>query len=371
MIARKALYGARERLFQDSIDQTLSLETFSDLARAVALEFEQCRQVWEARCRGGRGSLYNLDTRLMKMIDPNPFVVFALLGAMKHGLRAAEVNSLSPQDLRVDEVHGMHELFVHAPNKANDYVPVDETFLLSWRFCESWSEEAHVMANGGGEEVVRDPCWVYPIARGTSYLLVRFNTYSFADSQLPYFLRKWFNHKIPNGQSKGRPLLHAQGDPTRPLKLSYSKLRNAFAVRFAERDRNRATASRVMRHRSAHTTQKYYMHQDRLDHAKKVQIALKVEAQFMALGLKNPVAAGVSEETLRRAREAGAMTPHGICGAAMEGKSCTRASDCLQCPHHTVLDTKKSQFLSDRDAYLALARGARSGGRSARGGERP
>jgi hypothetical protein len=172
---------------------------------------------------------------------------------------------------------------------------------------------------------------------------------------LPYFYRKWFTRTVRDGDGDGRPLLHAQGDPTRPFWIDYRKIRNAFAARFAEREKNRVATQRAMRHRSIETTERHYLHATRLDHARKVQIALKAESYALALGLKSTVAVGVSEETLERARGAGAMTPHGICGSALDGNDCVSASGCLVCPHLVVVESRQPRFVADRDAYLKRA----------------
>jgi integrase len=354
--ANKFLRGCRERGSQDSIDRALSFATFSDLIRAVALEFEQCKQVMEAREAGKRDSLYNFDARFMGIIDPNPFVVFALQAVMRHGLRAEELNALTPRDIRKDDQRGHHEIYIHAPNKTDDYIPVDEAFLTAWRLCEAWSQEARKLAGPLAKDLFKDVLFVYPPTNSYhSHPLMEFSSYRLNISHLPYFFKKWFNCKIQDANGNERPLLHADGAPTRPLKIDYKKLRNAFAVRFAEREKNRAITSRVMRHKQINTAQRYYLHQTRLDHAKKVQIALKTEANFIAMGLKNPIHAGVSKETLRKARLAGAILPQGICGSALEGQECRRAGHCLECPYLVVLESRKPRFIADRDTYLADA----------------
>jgi len=351
--AAKVLRGCRERGAQDSIDQALSLQTFSDLARAVAMEFEQCKRVFQKWKVGERDSLYNFKARFMGIIDPNPLVVFALQGAMRLGLRAEELNALTPADLRVDESGGNHEIYVHAPNKSDDYMPVDETFLTSWRLCEAWSQEARKIVGPEGGEVFSDVLFVYPPTNSHhSDPLLQFSTYMLNQSHLPYFFKKWFGYKVKDDDGPERPLLHADGDPTRPLKIDYDKIRHAFAVRFTEREKNRVVTSKVMRHKHTSTTERFYLHQTRLDHAKKVQIALKSEAVFIAMGLKNPVAAGLSEETLRRAQQTGAILPHGLCASALEGDSCRRASNCLECPFLVVIESRRGRFAADREYYL-------------------
>lgn len=294
-VSVKATRGCRGRNAQAAADKAVSAQTFYDLARAAALEFEQCRQVhreWEA---GRRDSLYNFDARFMGIIDPNPLVVFALQGVMRYGLRAEELNALTPADLRADESGSNHEIYVSAPNKQDDYIPVDDTFLEVWRLCEAWSREARRRAGPEGESLFGETLFVYaPTNSHHKHPLMQFSTYMLNQSHLPYFFKKWFRHRVEDGRGAMRPLLHAEGDPSRPLEIDYDKLRHAFGARFAEREKNRAVTRRVMRHRDARTTERYYLHQTRLDHAKKVQIALKPEAVFLAMRLKNPVAAGIS-----------------------------------------------------------------------------
>ena len=114
--------GLSKRNMQASIDKALSASTFNDLARAVTLEFEQCKQVLKARDAGERQSLYNLGSRTMKFLDPNPYVVFALQAAMRFGLRASELNHMTPDDVHEDLVNGNHEIYVHAPDKRDDFI---------------------------------------------------------------------------------------------------------------------------------------------------------------------------------------------------------------------------------------------------------
>lgn len=357
-IIRKITRGRYKRSLQQSIDKALSLETYSDLAKAVALEFEQCKKILAARDAGERSSLYNHlpNSNSMKSLDPNPFVVFALQAAMRVGLRATELNSLTNMDVRVDEVNGNHEIYVHAPDKSDDFIPVDNTFLATLSVCQEWSKEAREAAGESGEKCFPDALLVYkPTSPCYGIPLMRFSTYFLNTSHLKYFYRKWFNNKIKGQDGIERPLLHADGDPTRPLWIDYRKIRNSFAVRFAEREASRVLMKRVMRHSSISTTEKYYLQLTRLDHAKKVHIALKAESQLLTMGLRNAVSAGISEETIKKAQEKGAVTPHGYCQVALEDGVCDRANDCLECPHLVVIVSRKSRLEADRNAYLELA----------------
>jgi integrase len=352
---RKMTRGRYKRHLQDSIDRALSLEAYSDLAKAVTLEFEQCKQVLNDRNLGIRQSLYNPGKNSMKVIDPNPYVVFALQCAMRLGLRATELNTLTRHDINIDPLHGNHEIYVHAPDKNDDFIPIDETFLLSLRVCKEWDREARALAGESGEEFLKDALLVYrPTSSCYGFPFFQLSTYYLNISHLKYFFKKWFNYKINDQDGNERPLLHADGDTAKPLYIDYRSIRNSFAIRFAERERNRATIKRVMRHKNIVTTQKYYLQLERLDAARKMQIAMKSEAQLLVMGLSNAVTAGISEATLQKARDAGAITPHGVCEVALEGQDCDRANDCLECPHLVVIASRRPRFSADRDAYLDM-----------------
>jgi hypothetical protein len=365
----KILRGCRERGAQTSVDKAIPLETYVSLIQAVGRELEQCRRVLAARDAGERESLYNLGARHMAIIDPNPYVVLSLLGALLHGMRAEELNTLKPGDLRIDETFGNHEVYFHAPNKEDNFMPANETFVEVWRLCEEWCKEARSLAGVEGGKLFPDCVLVYPkVNSHCSYPLMRLSSYYLNSSHLPYFFKKWFACEIPGEGGKTRPLLHAPDDPTRRLSVSFKKLRNAFGARFGEREKSRAAMARALRVRSPNTGERFYQHQARLDHAKRVHFALNAEAHGLAMRLKNPVAAGVSKETLRRAREAGAVTPQGLCGSALEGRSCERASDCLECPFLVVVASRKDRFIADRDSYVKRAEEAERKG-DARGAE--
>jgi len=363
-VAGKALRGRHQRSLQESFDKAISLSAFSALARAVALEFAQCQQVMAERTAGQRRSLYNMEAMWMKRIDPNPFVVFAIQAALRLGLRASELNSLRREDIRVDPSQGNHEIYVHAPDKADAFIPVDETFLAAFNMCEAWSEEARALAGPTTGQAFKEALFVYPDTanRHSPCGLKQFNTYLLNESHLPYFYAKWFHHLIKGEDGNECPLLHADDDPTQPFSKDYRKLRSAFAVRFAERERNRVLTAQVMRHKNVYTAERYYLHQTLLDHAKKVQIALKTEAHFLVLGLRNALASGITEETLHRARVAGAVTPHGLCNSALQGQGCARAGDCLECEHLVVITSRRPRFVADRDAYLKMAEDFEAGG---------
>jgi hypothetical protein len=328
--AAKVLRGCHKREAQDSVDKALSRDTFTDLLRATALELERCREVKTARDAGELPSLYNLEARPSKVIDPNPFAVFALLGAIKHGIRSSEFNAITSTDLRPDDVNGKHEVYLHAPDKPDGFIPVDDVFVEAWRLCEAWSDEARELAGVQESTPFSDAFFVcLSTRRDRARPLMCVTTTSLNRCHLLNFFKKWFNYRVKDARGCEQPLLHADGDLAKPLKVSYRKLRNAFGVRLAEREQNQALVSQAMRHKKVRTTAKYYLHQTRMDHAKRVSIALTTEAQRLVMSLKNPVTVGISKETLKRAQESGAITPHGVCGSALEGKWCERASDCL------------------------------------------
>lgn len=307
------------------------------------------------RNAGERQSLYN-GVRTMANVDPNPYVVFAISCGLLHGVRSPEFSSIRRTDLRVESESGKHELYVHASNKPDGYIPVDDLFVELWSLCEEWDNEARVHAR---DEGIADGeagflyLGCYPQRRKA----LPVNTIYLNRLFLPYFYQKWFKHEVA-----GRPLLHAENDPTRPLWCPFSKYRNAFAVHFAGRERNRHVTKEVLRHKDVSTSERFYLNHTKLDHAKKVYHALKPEAHILAMGLKNPVEAGISTATLERAESASALLPHGICGVAIKGDGCVRASGCLECPHLVVIASRRPRFAADRDQYLKKADTLQAGG---------
>lgn len=352
----KKFRGRSLRAIHKSIENAMSLDCFSGLVKAVSIEFEECRRVLRERDAGQRESLYNLEFHDLRMIDPNPFVVFALLAGIRLGLRSSEFNALSPDDIVVDNESGHHELYVHAPDKADDYIPIDSIILEAAMFCERWGREAREEATEEEREQCENVFLVYRATNscyGTSILTM--TTHRLGSSHLPYFYDKYFDYKYRDESGAERPLLHADGDPSRPLRISYRKIRNVFSARFVEQVPNRGAAQRALRHKSSKTTEEFYLHQNGFDHAKKVHAALKSEAQLLTLSLKNSLEVGISEETIRKAREAGAITPQGICDRAMNGMGCERASDCLECPFLVVIASRRPRFVADRDEYIRQA----------------
>jgi integrase len=352
-MANKSQLGLRHRMTQQAIESAISVETFTALARAVSLELEDCRRVLQQRNDNERESLYNLKVKHAGIIDPNPFVVFALEAGLRYGIRSQELNSLRTEDVRIDGVGGNHYLYVHAPDKDDDFIPIEADFLETLNVCLEWSREARQIAGEAGERLYKDALLVYP-PNNSSCLerLIPLTTYNLNRTHLKYFYKKWFKHKVKDRNGKDRPLLHAEGDPARPLDVSFRKIRNAFAARFIEREPNRSVAQRVMRHKDIKTTEQHYLHRTVMVHARKVYLALGAEAQLLVSSIKNPILTGISEETIRKADEAGAVTPHGLCGTALEGRSCEMASDCLVCPYLVVIASRKLRFEADREVYL-------------------
>lgn len=352
----KKFRGRSLRSIHKSIATAMSLVCFQDLVKAVSIEFEECRRVLRERNAGHRESLYNLEFHNLRMIDPNPFVVFALLAGIRLGLRSSEFNAISSGDIVVDMETGHHELYVHAPDKADDYIPIDDIILESIRFCEEWGREARESATEEEQKQFENIFLVYRATNsGYRTSIFPMTTHRLNTTHLPYFYNKYFNYRFKNETGEERPLLHADRDTSRPLQISYRKIRNAFAIRFVEQVPNRSAAQRAMRHKSSRTTGEFYLHQTKLDHAKKVHAALKSEAQLLTLSLKNGLEVGISEETIRKAKDAGAITPQGICGRAMNGIGCERASDCLECPFLVVIASRRPRFVADRDEYLQKA----------------
>ena len=139
-----------QRTSQRAVETALSVETFTALVKAVSLEMDECEKVLRERDAGKRASLYNLGIKYTGLIDPNPFVAFSLEAGLRYGLRSQELNSLRPEDFRIDESGGHHYLYVHAPDKEDDFTPIDEDFLRSLDVCREWSREAREIVGASG-----------------------------------------------------------------------------------------------------------------------------------------------------------------------------------------------------------------------------
>jgi hypothetical protein len=188
------------------------------------------------------------------------------------------------------------------------------------------------------------------IAKG-SRRIVQLRTSYLNEQVLSYFYRKWFKYEVEGKDGVMRPLLHAENDPSHPLSCPYSKYRNAFATHLADRQRDRQLTKEALRHENESTGDRFYKNKTKLDHAKRVYHALRPEAQILAMKLKNPIMAGISSETIGRAKSASASTPHGLCGVAMEGGNCVRASGCLSCPFLVVIASRRPRFEADRKDF--------------------
>jgi hypothetical protein len=350
------LRGAHKRTVQISIDKALSQETFYNLLKAMSLELEQCRRLSKQRKSGARQSLYTDGSRGMLRLDPNPYVVLAGVCGLLHGIRSPEFNFIKQTDLRVDPVHGRHELFVHATNKDDGYIAVDDLFLEVWSLCEEWDRDARASARVE-ENITEDSGFVYSASCSWRFKgLIPLRTSYLNRPFLAYFYKKWFEYEITDEDGVKRPLLHADNDPTRPLWCPYSKYRNAFGVHLSDRQRDRQLMKEALRHEKQSTGDRFYKNKTKLDHAKRVYHALKPEAQILAMKLKNPIKAGISAETLERAKSANAATPHGICGVAMNGDNCVRASGCLNCPYLVVIASRRPRFEADRKDFEEKAK---------------
>jgi len=346
--------GSRKRNLQRSVDAAVSIRTFNDLARAVAAEFEECECAL-AEYRSGRRAYLQAAGQGIERLDPNPFVVFALQSAMRLGLRACELNAMNPEDIHRDPDHGNHEVYVHAPNKSDAFIPVDDVFLRSLDLCHAWQEAARAGLVGAGT-VWPDALLVYPttapIGLGTPVVL---HTGLLSAVHLPYFFRKYFRKKIVDPDGSERPLLHAEGDSTKPFWISYAKIRNSFAIRLAERQRDPGVVQQVMRHQSFQTTGTYYLQSRKVDHAVKTAVALEGEARMLVLGLSRPLSVGINDETVAKAREAGALVPHGYCQSTLEGRGCVFPGNCLECKQLRVVESRLPRLVADRDLYVASA----------------
>jgi hypothetical protein len=247
-------------------------------------------------------------------------------------------------------------------------------FLRAFELSREWSAEARRLCGPKGEETHPEAllvCLSTSSNCGRELPLIPFTTYHLNAGYLRCFYRKWFEHKVVNEQGVKVPLLHAEGDPTKPLKCSFRKIRNAFGSDFGRQEAGRDITSEVMRHNDPKMADMYYLHRTRLEHAKRMHSALQPESRLLARILKNPTAAGVSEETLRDARECEALNPRASDDhAPVDGEDRTAH----QYPEDRMPDKapgQNKQLIAEREKYLRKAqelevKGDRRGAENAR-----
>lgn len=247
--------------------------------------------------------------------------------AFNEGVRPAELNCLTVDDLQVDDLYGKHSLRVHAPNKEPDTIPIEKDTLLLLRAVINEGAEARAMLK-------------------TNLLFV-------TGYRGPHLLST--NHL--NNALRSMIQLHKCQSLPSDLKLADG--RTTLGTHLAYTLQNRERVRRIMRHAWASTTEMYYRARQKLVVAGNMAKALQAEAWRLTIACQRPVL-DIKErpdqvDILRR-NPGNAELEWGSCGLdVLRQGSCRFARHCFECPLLVPWVSKRHNYVAERDEYLRKA----------------
>ncbi len=247
--------------------------------------------------------------------------------AFNDGVRPAELNCLTVDDLQVDDVYGKHSLRVHAPNKQPDMIPIEKDTLLLL-------------------QAVIDKGAVIRAALKTNQLFV-------GERGKPYLLNTAHHNNALRSMIQRHKCLSLPHD------LRLADGRTTLGTHLARTLQNRERVRRIMRHAWASTTERYYRARQKLTVAGNMAKALRAEAWRLTVACQRPIL-NINErpeqvDILRR-NPGNAELEWGSCGLDVERQgSCRFARHCFECPLLVPWVSKRHNYVVERDEYLCKA----------------
>jgi hypothetical protein len=247
--------------------------------------------------------------------------------AFNEGVRPAEINCLTVDDLHVDNLYGKHTLHVHAPNKQPDVIPIEkDTLLLLQTLIDKQAETRAILE--------------------TNLLFV-------SGYHGPHLLNTAHLNDNLRAMIRRRKCQSLPGD----LKLADG--RTTLGTHLARTLQNRERVRRIMRHAWASTTETYYRARQKLVVAGNMAKALRAEAWRLTIACQRPVL-DINErpdqaDILRR-NPGNAELEWGSCGLDVERQGgCRLARHCFECPLLVPWVSKRHNYIAERDEYLYKA----------------
>lgn len=249
--------------------------------------------------------------------------------AFNDGVRSSEINCLTVEDIQIDALYGKHRLYVHAPNKEPDMIPIEKDTLTLLQAMVEEGADARTLL-------------------GTNRLFVNTRL-----SGLPCVLTTvTLNSAI-------RRMARRHGSVILPDDLRIPDGRTSLGTHLARTLRNRERVRRLMRHNWATTTETYYRAQQKLVVAGNMARALRAEVLRLTVACQRPVL-DINErpdqvDILKR-NPYNAELEWGSCGldVARQG-GCRVATHCFDCPLLVPWVSKRHNYIMERDEYLRLA----------------
>ncbi len=309
-VSSRVFRGTQDVSNQRLVQRALSHEQWDELDRILSEE-------WFALQDPGR------------TLDP-PFrlsVVVAAWLTFHHGVRSAEINRLTVDDILPD-ADGRHHLRVHAPNKAEDLIPIDAMTL-------------HML------EVLVDVGAECRADLGTRHLFV-------GRRRGPRILGTTANpaQSLTWGL---RDLIQRYEAVELPSTITFPDGRLTFGTHLAYDIGNREKVRQIMRHENASTTERFYRAPDKLRVAKDISSAIRSEAVRLTMACQQPVMSVEErpdhQEVLARNPE-NAQLEYGSCGLDVQRQgTCRMAVHCFECPLLVPWVSKRHNFVYERDVY--------------------
>jgi len=236
------------------------------------------------------------------------------------------VSDIFPDDKTDGE---KHRLRVHAPNKDVDMVPIetDTLSLLNALVTHSAETRKHLETD-----------LLFVSFRHGRHEILSTNSH--------------LNHDL-------RAMVRRHGYTTLPDDLRMPDGRTTLGTRLTRDINNRDKVRRIMRHKWAATTQKFYRAQEKLVSAGRIAHALRPEALRLTVACQRPII-DLNErpdqvDILGRNPD-NAELDYGHCGLDVERQgACRRAKHCFECPLLVPWASKRHNFVNERDEYLRRA----------------
>lgn len=338
----------------------VSTTEYRRLLRACRMEMEACEQALREAER--TGTVVRAVVPLDRFMDPNPFVLFAILAALEMGLRSSEFNTASLSDME----HKPEFLFAHASNKPPRYLRLTPQVARALDLALRWSAPLRAEAEDP------TPLLLFQIERFRNRPtrgIRPVSTQQFNNGWLRRFYRKYFERtEVQDGEE--RPVLYADpkkpGDIPVPVHIPYMDLRAVGLTEFARLERNKDIVRRHAGHANLITTELHYLHQAEESRLSDTSHFLLPAAEKLRMVMENEVVDDPDSSTRERLILAGALIPGGHCQDALETAEqvaldagfrvgCTRALDCRLCINFRIHVGRREFFVAERDTALTEA----------------
>ena len=271
-----------------------------------------------------------LDTPNESSAKGNLLALVACWLAFNDGLRSAEINHLTVDDVIEEPVHHKHRLHAHTPNKNPDMIPIDDvTLKIVQALISEGAEARHSL--------------------GTNLLFVRIEKPPrvLTTVHLNYRLRKMVRQHQPTSL---------------PPDIWLPDGRTTFGTHLAFTIHNRERVRCIMRHAWATTTEIFYQAQQKLVVAGQMAKALRAEALRLTFACQRPIV-DINERPeqidILAHNPENAELEWGSCGRDIKRQgACRMAKHCFECPLLVPWVSKRHNYVAERDEYLRLAEAA-------------